>query len=59
MQSYCKNGLGKLVAVFLMLGLLFGLGSAVPAVAETGGGGVSVTLNLSKSTAYGDRIASG
>jgi hypothetical protein len=56
-QSYCKNGLGKLVAVFLMLGLLFGLGSAVPAVAETGGGGVSVTLNLSKSTAYvGDRI---
>ena len=57
MQSYCKNGLGKLVAVFLMLGLLFGLGSAVPAVAETGGGGVSVTLNLSKSTAYvGDRI---
>ncbi len=57
MQSYCKNGLGKLVAVFLMLGLLFGLGSAVPAFAETGGGGVPVTLNLSKSTAYvGDKV---
>lgn len=63
MQSYSKNGLGKLVAVFLMLGLILGLGSALPAVAETGSGGggggsaVSVTLNLSKSTAgVGDMV---
>jgi len=60
-QSKSKYGLGKLVAVFLMLGLILGLGGALPAVAVDigggAGGGVPVTLNLSKNTAMvGDTV---
>ena len=51
MRVFSNKGLGKLVVIYLMLGLFLGLGSTVPAVAS--GGEESVTLNLSKSTAEG------